>query len=66
MLFWQALAECGACAARGQIHKNFGLVYGRSGDYQSAELQMQNAVDILPDDTEVREAIVIVRSGRER
>ncbi len=66
VLFRQALAECGACPARGQIQRNSGLVYGHSGDYQSAELQLQNAAEILPDDTEVREAIVIVRSGRER
>ena len=66
MLFRQFLAECGACAARGQIHKNFGLVYGHSGDYHSAEIQLQNAADLMPDDTEVREALAIVSSGRER
>ena len=66
VLFRQALAECGACPARGQIHKNFGLVYGHSGDYQSAELQLQKAAELMPDDTEVREALAIVRSGRER
>lgn len=65
VLFRQALAECGACPARGQIHKNFGLVYGHSGDYQSAELQRQKAAELMPDDTEVREALAIVRSGGE-
>ena len=66
VLFRQALAECGACPARGQIHKNFGLVYRHSGDCQSAELQMQKAAELMPDNTEVREALAIVRSVRER
>ncbi|MDE0103503.1 MAG: tetratricopeptide repeat protein [Bryobacterales bacterium] len=60
VLFRQALAECGACPARGENHKTFGLVYGHSGDYQSTELQLQKAAELMPDDTEVREALAIV------
>jgi len=66
VLFLQAFAECGACPARGQIHKNFGLVHGHSGDYENAELQLQNAAELMPEDPHVREALAIVRSGRER
>ena len=42
-LFRQALEVCGDCPARGQIHKNFGLVYGHSGDFPNAERELMKA-----------------------
>ena len=65
-LFKQALEVCGACPARGQIHKNLGLVYGHSGDYASAESELEKAADLLPQDREVSEALAIVRSNLEK
>ena len=62
-LFRQALEACGNCPARGQIHKNFGLVYGHSGDYASAAEELSKALQLLPDDEEIKRALKIVQSS---
>ncbi len=62
-LFRQALEACGSCPARGQIHKNFGLVYGHSGDYANAAEQLSRALELEPEDEEIRRALSIVESS---
>lgn len=62
-LFRQALEACGNCPAKAHIHKNFGLVYGHSGDFPSAERELMKAQRLLPDDVEVREALRVVRQS---
>lgn len=62
-LFREALEVCGDCPARGQIHKNFGLVYGHSGDNRNAERELVRALELLPDDPEVAAALRIVRQA---
>ena len=63
-LFQQALAACGQCPARGQIHKNFGLTYGHAGKLEEAERELLQALKLLPDDPEVQQALRIVRQSR--
>ncbi|MDE0110400.1 MAG: tetratricopeptide repeat protein [Bryobacterales bacterium] len=63
-LFQQALAACGQCPARGQIHKNFGLTYGHAGELEEAERELLQALKLLPDDPEVQQALRIVRQSR--
>ncbi len=60
-LFRRALDVCGDCPAIAQIHKNFGLVYGHSGDFVSAERELVKAQRLLPDDAEIQEALRVVR-----
>lgn len=62
-LFRQALDVCGDCPARGQILKNFGLVYGHSGDFRSAERELVQARRLLPNDPEIQEALRVVRES---
>lgn len=62
-LFEQALSACGQCPARGQIHKNFGLTYGHAGELEGAERELLQALKLLPDDPEVRQALRIVRQS---
>ena len=62
-LFRQALEACGSCPAKGQIHKNFGLVYGHAGDYANAEAELAKALELLPQDTEIQEALRVVRQA---
>lgn len=64
-LFRQALAACGQCPARGQIHKNFGLTYGHAGELEAAERELLQALELLPDDPEVQQALRIVRQSRQ-
>jgi len=63
-LFQQALAACGQCPARGQIHKNFGLTYGHAGELEAAERELLQALKFLPDDPEIQQALQIVRQSR--
>lgn len=63
-LFRQALAACGQCPARGQIHKNFGLTYGHAGELEEAERELLQALKFLPGDPEVQQALQIVRESR--
>ncbi|MDE0124718.1 MAG: tetratricopeptide repeat protein [Bryobacterales bacterium] len=65
-LFRRALDACGHCPARGQIHKNFGLVYGHSGDFASALDELLKARRLLPDDRDVETALETVRSKAAR
>ena len=62
-LFRQALDACGHCPAKGQIHKNFGLVYGHSGDFASAARELLEAQKLLPNDLEIQEALRVVRQS---
>ncbi len=62
-LFRQALEVCGGCPARGSIHKNFGLTYGRSRDYANAERELMAARELLPDDREIVRALAVVRAS---
>ena len=64
-LFRQALAACGECPARGQIHKNFGLTYGHAGEFEEAERELLRALELLPGDTEVQQALRIVKRSRQ-
>ena len=60
-LFRQALEVCGDCPARGQIHKNFGIIYGQSGDYGSAKRELEIARELLPTDDSVTQALQVVQ-----
>ena len=62
-LFRKALEACGGCPAKGEIHKNFGLVYGHSGDYASAARELLEALELLPDDEEIKQALKVVQSS---
>ena len=62
-LFRQALDVCRDCPARGQILKNFGLIYGHSGDFRSAERELVQAQRLLPSDQEIQEALRVVRES---
>ena len=65
-LFRQALEACGDCLARGQIHKNFGIIYGQSVDYAAAERELEFARELLPNDEGIRQALQVVqRSARD-
>ena len=60
-LFRQALEACGDCPARGQIHKNFGIIYGQSGDYAAAKQELEFARELLPNDEGIRQALQVVQ-----
>ncbi len=61
-LFERALDACGGCPAKGQIHKNFGLTHAHAGDYASAVTELLKALQLLPDDEEIKQALEVVRS----
>ena len=62
-LFGRALEACGDCAAKGQIHKNFGLTLGQARDFERAETELLKAQRLLPDDRVTRQAIQLVQQA---
>ena len=60
-LFRQALEVCGGCPARGQIHKNFGIICGQPGDYASAKRELEIERDSPPDNDGVKRALQVVQ-----
>ena len=45
----------------GQIHKNFGIIYGQSGDYAAAKRELEFARELLPNDEGIRQALQVVQ-----
>src|SRR5579885_1614339 len=60
--FREALAVCGECRSRGDLHKNLGLVYCRSGDLKNGRAELVEARRLKPHDADVGRALEILDS----
>ena len=58
----KALEVCGECLMRPRLHKNLGLVYGRAGDLKNAKRELSTALEMSPDDPEVKKSLEILES----
>ena len=56
----EALQVCGQCKSLGNIHKNLGLIYCRSGDLRNGEEQLRLALKIKPNDPDVLKALQVI------
>ena len=56
----EALQVCGSCKSLGDIHKNLGLIYCRSGDLKNGEEQLHLALKIKPNDPDVLKALQVI------
>ena len=56
------LQVCGQCKSLGDIHKNLGLIYCRSGDLRNGEEQLRLALKLKPNDPDVLKALQVVAS----
>ncbi len=53
----EAIRLCGECQLSGALHKNLGLIYGRKGETQKAQLELREALKLNPKDPDVLQAI---------
>ena len=60
----EALDTCGDCRSRGDLHKNLGLIYCRSGDLEKGKSELLEARKIKPNDPEIDQALRFVRESR--
>ena len=53
----EAIQLCGNCPQSAHLHKNLGLFYGRTGNVGEARKELQTALELEPNDSDVRNAL---------
>jgi tetratricopeptide (TPR) repeat protein len=61
-----AIAECGDCAVRGDLHKKLGLVDCQAGDLSNGEKELLLAKSLKPADPEIERALQLVAAAQSR
>jgi Flp pilus assembly protein TadD len=56
----EAIEVCGECQTRGELHKNLGLVYCRSGELKKGESELRTALTLIPGDPDVLQALKVI------
>jgi len=56
----EAIAICGECNARAQLHKDLGLVYCHSGSLNDGRAELQEARKLAPGDRDVEQALRVL------
>jgi tetratricopeptide (TPR) repeat protein len=58
----EALKICGDCRSLGDLHKDLGLIYCRSGDLKDGQAELLQAKKSKPDDPDVQEALQVIQN----
>src|SRR5262249_18781343 len=53
----EAIQLCGSCPESAHLHKNLGLFYGRAGNIDAAKKELHTALELEPNDSDVRNAL---------
>ena len=56
-LLTEAIDTCGQCHSLGELRKNLGLIYCRSGDLESGEKELRAALALKPGDPDIVSAL---------
>lgn len=59
-----ALAECGDCAVKADLHKKLGLIDCQAGDLNDGERELLTAKALKPTDTEIQRALQLIADAR--
>jgi tetratricopeptide (TPR) repeat protein len=59
-----AITECDACAARGDLHKELGLIDCQAGDLNDGEKELLTAKAVKPADQEIQRALQLIAEAR--
>jgi tetratricopeptide (TPR) repeat protein len=59
-----AIAECGDCAVKAELHKKLGMIDCQAGDLNSGEKELLAARALQPTDPEVRRALQIITEAK--
>lgn len=62
----EALAECGDCAVKGDLHKKLGLIDCQAGDLDDGEKELLAANKLKPSDPEVLRALDLIARARKQ
>ena len=57
----EAVEVCGDCCSKGDLHKNLGLIYCRSGNLEKGERELRLAGSLKPDDPDVKKSLEILQ-----
>ena len=60
----EAIAACGECSVRAELHKKLGLMHCHAGDLDSGEKELRLAQAAKPDDPEVERALALIAQAR--
>jgi len=58
--FTEAIRVCDDCRSLGDLHKNLGLVYCRSGDLVNGERELRAALKLKPNDPDILKSLRII------
>jgi tetratricopeptide (TPR) repeat protein len=61
----EAIQLCGNCPQSAHLHKNLGLFYGRTGNIGDAKKELHTALELQPDDGDVRNALAALERTQE-
>lgn len=62
----EAIAECGDCAAKADLHKKLGLINCQAGDLDNGEKELMAANALKPADPEIQRALKLIARARNR
>jgi tetratricopeptide (TPR) repeat protein len=62
----EAIQVCGDCPSKGNLHKNLGLIYCRSGNLEEGEKQLRIADRLLPGDSDIAKSLQIIATRRDK
>jgi tetratricopeptide (TPR) repeat protein len=62
----QALAECGDCAVKADLHKKLGLIDCQAGDLDDGEKELLVANKLRPTDPEIQRALDLIARARKQ
>jgi Flp pilus assembly protein TadD len=65
----EAVQVCGNCQSRGDLHKDLGLIYCRSGNLDKGERELRVAQSLKPEDPDVKKSLDLIaelKSGKLR
>ena len=62
----EAIAECGDCALKADLHKKLGLIDCQSGDLKNGEKELLAASTLKPGDPEIARALKLIAQSRDQ
>jgi tetratricopeptide (TPR) repeat protein len=60
----EAIAECGECAAKADLHKKLGMINCQAGDLNNGEKELIAANALKPDDPDIRRVLNMIARTR--
>jgi tetratricopeptide (TPR) repeat protein len=62
----EAIAVCGECSARPQLHKDLGLIYCHSGAFSAGRAELMEARKLAPGDQDIEKALALLDASRNK